>query len=87
MIDYFADSGEEKFFRCAHCGASLVDGDAVISSPSKAVVAGFHTHPDSLEDDSTDASDFCEIICTECGQHLGVLAIEEETDDLVPLWI
>lgn len=87
MMNYFADCSEEKFFRCAHCGASLLDGDSSLSPPSRAGVADYHGYSNPIEDEITDVSDECEIICTACGQHLGVIPIEEELSEIVPLWI
>lgn len=89
MMNYFADSSEEKYFRCAQCGASLIDGEHVISSPGGSSIKGCHTLPDYDfdEDEISNISYSCEIICTTCGQHLGVVEVEEEADNLVPLWI
>lgn len=85
MTDYFADSNEEKYFKCARCGAALFDADNHFAPTSEMQITGNQFPQTHKNIGDVHIDDNLEIICTQCGQHLGLVSVEDTFNSDIPM--
>ncbi|MBI2617020.1 peptide-methionine (R)-S-oxide reductase [Candidatus Gottesmanbacteria bacterium] len=81
MLNYYADSSEEKHFKCAHCGTTLFGADNLFLPSRNIQVVGDQLSSYLVELEHIHISDSLEIVCTQCGQHLGLVSFEEAVNE------